>query len=366
MRLSTCNSCGQLVYFENTSCTRCGAVLGFNADTLKIQSFTATPDGLLAPVDGDATINYRYCSNGVAHGACNWVVKADDVNQFCIACSLNNTIPDLSVENNLALWKAIEAEKRRLVYSLLSLNLPLAPNGTNAPQLKFDFLADAAPKPDGSHRVLTGHDDGLITININEADSSIREKMRENMAENYRTLLGHFRHEVGHYYWDVLVRDSKWLVPVREFFGDDTLDYAEALKTHYENGPAADWRMHYVSAYASTHPWEDWAETWAHYLHIIDTLETAHEFGLTITPVVRTAKNLRTDVEVNPYDSKNFEHVIRHWLPLTYALNSLNRSMGHKDAYPFVLAEPVIKKLDLIHRIVHEKVRSINSSTPAI
>jgi hypothetical protein len=356
MRLSTCSSCGQLVYFENTSCTRCGAILGFNADTLQVQSFTATPDGVLTSIGVPAAGTYRYCVNGVVHNACNWVVKADEPNEFCIACQLNRTIPDLSVGNHLTLWTTIEAEKRRLVYSLLSLGLPLAPPEPGAPQLAFDFLAETAPVSDKSHRVLTGHDDGLITININEADPSIREKMRENMSESYRTLLGHFRHESGHFYWDVLVRNTEWLEPVRELFGDDTQDYAESLATHYKNGPASDWQLHYVSAYASTHPWEDWAETWAHYLHIIDTLETAHGFGLSIAPQVSSSQHLQTKVQINPYNSKQFENVIQHWLPLTYALNSLNRSVGHQHAYPFVLAEEVIKKLALVHRIVHQNL----------
>ena len=353
MRLSTCSSCGQLVYFENTVCTRCSSVLGFNTDKLTIQSFRLAPDGLLAPLEPHDQNKYRYCKNGLTHGACNWVVNAAEPEEFCKACRLNRTIPDLSVENNLVLWKKIETEKRRLIYSLLVLGLPLRQSDPDASQLEFDFLAETVPVADGSHRVLTGHDNGLITLNINEADPSQREKMRMNMAESYRTLLGHFRHESGHYYWDVLVRDTQWLKPARELFGDDTQDYGEALSAHYNNGAMADWQLHFVSAYASSHPWEDWAETWAHYLHIIDTLETANEFGLTIAPQVSSNKNLQTNVEINPYDSKKFTTVIQHWFPLTYALNSLNRSVGHEHAYPFVLAEPVIKKLDLVHRIVH-------------
>ncbi len=354
MRLSTCNNCGQLVYFENTSCTRCSAVLGFNTDVLQIESFTPTPDDLLAPIDSQESVSYRYCANGLTHQVCNWVVKADEPDEFCIACRLNRTIPDLGVANNLQLWTKIESEKRRLIYSLLVLGLPLTQADPEAPQLAFDFLAETAAQDDESHPVLTGHDNGLITLNINEADPSIREKMRVNMAESYRTLLGHFRHESGHYYWDVLVRDTQWLEPVRELFGDDTLDYGEALTAHYSNGPVNDWQLNYVSAYASSHPWEDWAETWAHYLHIIDTLETAHGFGLTVAPHIANNQGLKSNVKINPYNSKEFSTVIQHWLPLTYALNSLNRSVGHQHAYPFVLAEPVIKKLDLVHRIVHQ------------
>jgi len=356
MRLSTCSSCGQLVYFENTSCTRCGATLGFNCNNLQVQSFTLAADGLLEPIDTGDKNKYRYCANGVNHGACNWVINADASDEFCKACQLNHTIPDLSVGSNLLLWMKIEAEKRRLIYSLLALDLPLTQTDPAAPQLAFDFLAETAPVADESQRVLTGHDNGLITININEADPALREKMRVNMSEQYRTLLGHFRHESGHYYWDVLVRNTEWLEPVRALFGDDTRDYSEALNAYYQNGPAADWQLNYVSAYASSHPWEDWAETWAHYLHIVDTLETAHEFGLTIAPQVSDDKELRAAIKRNPYDSKNFINMIDHWLPLTYALNSLNRSVGHEHAYPFVLAEPVIKKLDLVHRIVHKHV----------
>jgi hypothetical protein len=355
MRLFTCKSCGQLVYFENTSCTRCGAVLGFNAENLEMESYTVTPDGLLQAVDADEkSTPFKYCANGINYNVCNWVVQAAETNELCVACRLNRTIPDLSVPNNRELWAKIETEKRRLIYSLLVLGLPIAPESTDAPKLAFDFLADTMPTFQETQRVITGHADGLITLNIKEADSAIREKMREQMAEPYRTLLGHFRHESGHYYWDLLVRDSEWLKPVRELFGDDTIDYGEALKTHYENGPVADWQSQFVSAYASTHPWEDWAETWAHYLHIVDTLETAHEFGIKVKPQVSNSKHLQTDVEINVYDSKNFNNILKHWLPLSYALNSLSRSVGHQHVYPFVLAEPVIKKLDLVHRIVQK------------
>lgn len=360
MRLSTCDTCGQLVYFENTSCTRCKAILGFNPEQLHMQSFSLAADGSLLPVAEGATASYKYCANGAAYNACNWVMKLDDDNDegLCIACRLNRTIPDLSQGNNLMLWSKIETEKRRLIYSLLALQLPLVPTDPDAPQLAFDFLAETAATFSESERVLTGHADGLITLNINEADAAQRETMREKMAEPYRTLLGHFRHESGHYYWDLLVRDSEWLAPVRALFGDDTEDYAAALKAHYENGPAADWQSFYISAYASTHPWEDWAETWAHYLHIIDTLETAHEFGIKIQPQVADRKGLHTNTAIDSYDSRDFANIIKHWLPLTYALNSLNRSIGHEHAYPFVLAEPVLQKLDLVHRIVHKNLKA--------
>ena len=359
MRLSICKKCGQLVYFENTSCTRCGVILGFDAEKLDVESYVEAGNGLLQLVDGSSSKPYRFCANGLNYQACNWVVEAGDSNRLCPSCRLNRTIPDLSIANNLKLWKKIENEKRRLIYSLLVLALPLAPENESAPKLAFDFLAETALAGGLRTPVLTGHAHGLITLNINEADPAIREQTRSNMAEPYRTLLGHFRHESGHFYWDVLVRDSNWLVPVRAVFGDDRADYSEALTKYYENGPALDWQNNFVSAYASSHPWEDWAETWAHYLHIIDTLETAQAFGLGVHPHISDNKRLHTDVEVNPYDSRNFRNVIDHWLPLTYALNSLSRSVGHEHAYPFVLAEPVIKKLDLVHRILHRHMATV-------
>jgi len=361
MRLSTCNHCGQLVYFENTLCTACGALLGFNVKNLKVEAFTQDESGMLKSFNTKKPNAYRYCANGVNYSACNWLVDISDPNDLCIACRLNRTIPDLHIANNVALWIKIESEKRRLIYSLLALSLPLVAS-EDAPQLAFDFLSDSTAVVGESGPVLTGHSNGLITLNINEADSAYRERMREQMAEPYRTLLGHFRHESGHYYWDVLVSHSDWLGQVRKVFGDDSQDYSSALKIYYENGPEADWQLNYVSAYASSHPWEDWAETWAHYLHIIDTLETAREFGLQVHPHLTDDEHLQTDVEINPYLAKNFRSIIEHWLPLTYALNSLNRSMGHEHAYPFVLGEPVIQKLDLIHRILQKNMQHVKSN----
>jgi hypothetical protein len=199
---------------------------------------------------------------------------------------------------------------------------------------------------------MTGHNQGLITINIAEADPAERERMRGKMDESYRTILGHFRHESGHYYWDRLIRDSAWLQPFRDRFGDDRADYGKSLKTHYQNGPPADWKQRYVSAYASTHPWEDWAESWAHYLHIVDTLETAYQYGLVISPRAGNDGSRSAQHDFNAYKEEDFDVLIDHWLPLTFALNSLNRSMGHEHAYPFVLAPAAIEKLRFVHQVV--------------
>ena len=185
--------------------------------------------------------------------------------------------------------------------------------------------------------MLTGHDDGLITINIAEADDAERERRRLELGEPYRTLLGHLRHEVGHYYWDLLVRDGGSIDACRAVFGDESDDYQQALNRHYQNGAPAGWQETYVSAYATMHPWEDFAETWTHYLHMVDTLDTAASFGIVVDPGSRDDPTLETEIAFDPYRARNFDRLVEAWLPLTVAVNSLNRSMGQPDLYPFAL-----------------------------
>ncbi len=350
MKLFTCARCGNLLYFENVRCTRCGASLGFLAEQTRLAALEES-DGSWIPVGGNG--RFRPCANFTEHAVCNWMVPAEGEHALCVACRLNRTIPDLRVEGNKKLWQRLEADKHRLVYALLRLGLPVAPRSEDVGGLAFDFLADE-PTFSERGRVMTGHAGGVITLNVAEADPVARERMRDQMDEPYRTILGHFRHESGHYYWDRLVRDTAWLVDVRNMFGDDTQDYGQALEAHYRNGPPPDWQQRFVSAYAASHAWEDWAETWAHYLHIVDTLETANAFGVRIRPGTADDEGLAVRHAINAYDTDDFRVLIDHWLPLTYALNSLNRSMGHEDAYPFLLAPPVIDKLNLVHRIVRE------------
>lgn len=349
MKLFHCGRCASLLYFENSCCTTCGATLGFSTDAMDLLAIDPKGDETWAAVaSGD---QYRLCGNYQIQGACNWLIPLADSHVFCVACRLNRTIPDLSVPKNHDLWVRLEKDKRRLVYSLLRLKLPSEPRQEDQDGLAFDFLADQPAMFDERAKVKTGHSHGVITVNIAEADPVERERMRSEMAEPYRTVLGHFRHESGHYYWDLLVRNGRWLGKVREVFGDDTQDYRQAMDHHYQYGPPANWQAWYVSAYASSHAWEDWAETWAHYLHMVDTLETAWQFGLRVNDRQVPDSGDGLNPAFDPYQTDNFDGLIRHWLPLTVALNSLNRSMGHEHAYPFVLAEPVVDKLRLIHRI---------------
>lgn len=362
MKLFECQNCGQIVYFENVACERCGAPLGYlteRATMSALGSAGSDEDGPYSALAEEGGI-YRYCDNR-RHGACNWLVEAQEgASRFCRACALNGVIPDLSVPAHRERWLAIEAAKHRLVYSLLRLDLPVRPKAHDGDDtgILFRFMADAPDEaPDGNGgagRIITGHMHGTITLNIEEADPVAREAARRSMGEPYRTLLGHFRHEIGHYYWEVLVdSDPDRLAGFRTLFGDERKDYGAALERHYAAGPPADWQSRHVSAYAAAHPWEDWAESWAHYLHIVDTLETAYAFELSAGPRHAPASSYRAHAAFDPYRDASFERIAATWLPLTALINSLNRSMGHPDAYPFVLSPAVLEKLAFVHRTIH-------------
>jgi len=351
MKLFTCQNCAQLVFFENTLCERCGHRLGFIPEQTTLSALIPEGEPLYRAL-ADPRVRYRLCANAV-WGACNWLVPETESADRCRACRLNRTIPDLGVDQNLTLWQRLEAAKHRMVYGLLRLGLPVVGRGEDAAAgLAFDFLADTGPRFQETPTVITGHAQGVITINVAEADEVARTRHREDMAEPYRTVLGHFRHEIGHHYWERLVRNSHRLASFRDLFGDERQDYAQALDSHYRFGPPWDWPQRYVSAYASMHPWEDWAESWAHYMHILDTLETAHAFGLSVAPPSIGDPALAADVPFDPYRETDFETLMAPWLPVILATNSLNRAMGQPDLYPFVLAPTVMGKLRFVHGVV--------------
>ncbi len=350
MEIFKCTHCGHILYFENNSCVQCGFPLGFEAEELKLYPLVIGEKQTYTLYKRTEQA-YRYCTNH-GYGVCNWLVEANSETDYCKACDLNSTIPNLNQPEAIGQWMVIENAKHRLVYSLLKMKLPLISKKIDAEKgLTFDFLADLKGKP----RVLTGHDNGLITLNVVEADDVEREKSRKAMKEPYRTLIGHFRHEVGHYYWDRLIDDSIYLKELRNLFGDDREDYGEALQKHYQQGAPADWNQHYISTYASSHPWEDWAETWAHYLHIMDTLQTGFAFGLSVHPkIAEPADHMDVEVQHEPYAIADFTSIISAWLPMSFAMNSINRSMGHIDLYPFVITAEVMKKLSFIHEVCYQ------------
>ncbi|MGY4663023.1 hypothetical protein ACVWZ9_003817 [Pseudomonas chlororaphis] len=346
--------CGQSLFFRNSQCLACSAALGYQPEQSRLSSLQPGPEADTWRLDVDPQAGlFRRCANLDTPAACNWLLPAHGAATLCVACRLNRTIPDLGVPENPERWRMVEIAKRRLVAQLVSLGLPLIAKAEDEEAgLAFDFvgidLQGRAP--------MTGHANGLITLDIKEADDAYREQVRVQMREPYRTLLGHFRHEVGHYYWDRLIAGSHWLEPCRALFGDERASYAEALDRHYQQGAPNDWSQTYVSAYATMHPWEDWAETWAHYLHMMDAVDTALGFGM-------SAREMDFDYQPFPldtlYDPQHpggpaFLSFVNAWIELAGMLNELSRSMGQPDFYPFILPPAVIAKLHFIHLVIQQ------------
>jgi len=333
-------ACGSPVFFENSYCLDCSRPLGFDPELLELLSLERGQGSGYYAAGGHGVREYHHCRNRIEHDVCNWLVPADAGLDYCVACRINEVIPALDSGKNQVLWARLEAAKRRMLFSLLTLGLPLQPAGTA--RLSFRFLEDQRNNPNVTESVvLTGHMGGTITINVAEADDSVRHAVREDMQERYRTLLGHFRHESAHFYFYPLVAvEPATLGEFRGLFGDEREDYEAAMERYYGViGTRVTWQGRYVSAYASSHPWEDWAETWAHYLHIRDTLETAAAWGV-VPP---------------PDTARESDQWIDSWMDLSVILNELNRSMGTDDPYPFVLSELVAKKLSFVHRRVVPK-----------
>jgi hypothetical protein len=352
MRVFHCDHCDHLLFFENHGCVNCGRRVAYLPDIAEIGSLDPAAAGVwVSPLAGASAAGYRLCENYTQQNVCNWAIPADDPHPLCSSCRLTRVIPDLNVGGHAEAWYKLEIAKRRLVYTLLHLRLPVVNRTDDADGgLAFEFKAD--PPAFDAPAFLTGHVGGVITINVAEADDAERERRRHALHEPYRTLLGHVRHEVGHYYWDRLIARGPWLDAFRERFGDERADYGAALQAHYQQGPPGDWPQRYVTAYAAAHPWEDWAETWAHYLHMTDTLETAAACGVSIRPRRRDEPALARVPAKAGSPEAAFGRLMDSWFTLTYVLNNLNRGLGVPDAYPFVLSQPAIEKLRFVHDVV--------------
>jgi len=334
------------VFFENVVCEQCAALLGYLPDVGEVGAFEPVGDGSWRSLHPVALgKHYRQCRNYANEQVCNWMIPAESGDVLCRSCVLTETIPNLATPDNRSRWQRLEIAKRRLLYTLLVLGLPVESKVQNPGRgMRFEFKESTE-----TESIMTGHSEGLITINLSEADDATREQIRTEMQEPYRTLLGHFRHEIGHYYFDRLVSNTPWIDAFRSCFGDERADYRAAMGAHYANGARIGWEGAYVSEYATMHPWEDWAETWAHYLHMLDTLDTATACGLLLAPDDVTLPHLSDQTAVT---EASFDSLMRRWFALTYVLNSLNRSMGMGDAYPFVLAPAVVTKLRFVHDVV--------------
>jgi hypothetical protein len=356
MRVFHCDHCGHLLFFENTQCVRCGQLVAYLPDLAIVGSLDPSSDQAddqpgtwRSPLEAAAESSYRLCRNYAGEQVCNWAIPAGDPHPLCVSCRLTRVIPDLATGDYRQAWYRLEVAKRRLVFTLLRLGLPIVSRDEDPERgLAFEFKAD---NPDGTP-VLTGHATGLITINVAEADDAERERRRTSLHEPFRTLAGHFRHESGHYYWDRLIGGRDGLEDFRRAFGDERSDYGAALNNYYAQGPVADWRDRFISAYASAHPLEDWAETWSHYLHMVDTLETAAACGVSLQPRRSDEPSLS---RVSPFvvsPDAPFERLIDSWFPVTYLLNNLNRGLGLADAYPFIWSPAATDKLRFVHEVV--------------
>jgi hypothetical protein len=335
MRAYRCPRCGAVLDLAWSRCPRCGAPVGF-----------ALPLGTVLDLETMGA-GWKRCI-GSGDAACEWLVAADD-GPRCESCRLTRTIPAGRDPRDSALLARTELAKRRVIYQLSDVGLPVTDRAQDPRHgLAFDLLSSR----DGP--VITGHADGVVTIDLAESDDVHRAMLQAQLDEPYRTVVGHIRHEIGHYYWMVLVDDAGRHEGFRQVFGDERVSYQESLERHYRDGAPAGWQGTFVSAYATMHPWEDWAETFAHYLHIRDVLQTAAGWGIVVSGPAGGPGSTPGVVPMDRIEDGSFAPVARDWRLVSEALNALNRSMGHADPYPFELPPPAIDRLELVHHLVIE------------
>lgn len=381
MKTFRCNCKDQpTLFFESNVCIACGRTVGLDDEFNQVEPYEFDEESGEYFKAAEPEIRYQKCDNNAQFNACNGMVNLntfvpvpDEDEVLCFACRFNETIPDLSIVEHIPLWKKMETAKRRALYTLNVLPVPLR-NTVQDPEngLSFDFTTDRnvsdhfASTIIHQEAVFTGHDCGHITINLAEADDVARSHTKLAMGEQYRTLLGHFRHELGHYYFDQLIAISPEKHALcKKYFGDDETDYQQAMDRYYEKGVPKDWHKNYISEYATMHPYEDWAETWAHYMHIIDTLETAQNFSITGSTSGSAVDNEDVGELQLPQDQYYFSaqtpiaSILDAWMDFSVILNSLNRSMGLDDAYPFMLTQSVRTKLSFIHHAIHNRLNQL-------
>ena len=374
----------QILFFENSLCVACDRVVGLDDKFDKVEPYDFDEKSGQYFKEAQPKIRYQKCDNHADYKICNGMVNLDTFEPvedkdevLCFACRFNETIPDLSIVEHIPLWKKMEIAKRRALYTLKELYLPLR-NISQHPEggLSFDFTTDRDVNDNfvstlkDQDTVFTGHNCGHITINLAEADEAARARTKLAMGERYRTLLGHFRHELGHYYFDKLIAGSPEKHALcKQYFGDDELSYKDALDKHYKDGAPENWSDSFVSEYATMHPYEDWAETWAHYMHIMDTLETAKNFSITGSTIGNVAVTQEVGELKLPQDESflssqtSINQILVTWMEFSVILNSLNRSMGLNDAYPFVLTKSVRTKLSFVHHAIHDRLNHMPELT---
>lgn len=340
MRRFACDRCGQPVPFEALECVTCGSELGYVSERHAVGLIIATDDPALYEVPGDDGRWWR-CMN--AAWGCNWMLRAVAGDVWCRSCRLTRGRPDEARPQSIDAWMAAEAAKRRLVHQLDSLGLPIEPRTSSTPDgLVFDFVH----LPDEG--AVTGHLDGVITLDLAEVDDLHRHRVRRELDEQFRTIIGHLRHEIGHHYWNRLVGESNHLAELRSLFGDDRADYGKAIAAHYATSTGRWDTDRYITAYAAVHPLEDWAETFAHYLHIVDATDTAVAHGL-----LQPSGPASFDVV-----ALDFVEILARWEPVRIGINEVAISLGRPAVYPFAPSGLVAEKLSFVHRrVVAHSVR---------
>ena len=373
----------QILFFESNHCIACNRTVGLDDWFDKVEPYDLDEESGEYFKTDKPEVRYQKCDNHAKYNVCNGMVNLntfepseDDEEMLCMACRFNETIPDLTVVEHIPLWKKMETAKRRALYTLKAFALPVRNlNEDRKGGLSFSFTTDRdvsdhfVSKLEDQEPVFTGHNSGHITINLAEANEVARSQTKLAMGERYRTLLGHFRHELGHYYFDKLILGNPQKHALcKLYFGDDELSYQDALDRHYKEGAPKNWRDNFISEYATMHAYEDWAETWAHYMHIMDTLETAKHFSITGSTSASTVETEEVEDLSLPQDvyffsgQTSINSILDTWIDFSVILNSLNRSMGLNDAYPFVLTKPVRTKLSFIHHAIHDRLHEMPES----
>lgn len=328
-------ACGNALFFENSHCLRCQRPVGYDPALDR-----------MVPIEEGWTL----CANGTQYGICNWLVRLEQKGTLlCASCQYTRVVADLTVPGNLQAWHRLENAKRRVLHTLFQLGLRPQPMTASEDGLAFDFLA-----PIGGQRITTGHSNGVITLNIHEANDAYRENERQALNEPYRTLIGHFRHELGHYYWDRFFRNASEsrIIAFRNLFGDERAEYAASLQRYYQSGGANGGG--FITSYAAAHPWEDWAETWAQYLHLTDALETTRAYGWESDRVPLPFNPLESDAVFGnemPAD-RGFLDDVNAWAKITPALNEIAATLGHPNLYPFVFSTGIVRKMAFVHEII--------------
>jgi hypothetical protein len=330
--------CNRWLFFGNTACLGCDRSVGRCCACRAMASFSPASTSELFSCD-NCHAEVQPCANRNL-GICNCFANQTDStgNVLCTYCEFTRVVPPHDSPDKFSRWRELESAKRRLLIQLSGLEFPpFASKFVPTCPLVFEFKEDTV-LPDGSiEAVFTGHENGVITINAHEADSVRREQSRVAFNEPQRTLIGHMRHEYGHFLDLCCIQGDLLRAKYVELFGDPaTVDYAEAKTRYYAQGPTGNWPESYVSAYASMHPWEDFAETVNVYLDLMALAETARD---------QLGSNIDTSA------NGCVATFISELLDLAITVSEFNFDMGLNALLPERFNDEVVCKLSYVHSL---------------